>query len=206
MKNKERKANNKDTVVGLLIVVLSASIIIYVLSMLFSAFNALSDELKASIIQVIGIVSVAIVSYFTSKSVENRRAFESSIRKNKVELYDKYISFYFEVFSNEELGLRPTQEEMTKFIVNSNPAIVTYASNGVIKKMGKLRLNIMSNENTTNSLFLIEDIMVEMRKDLGHSRNGFKKGDIMRLTVNDIDNYIDIKPDKNNNVKKDKVI
>ena len=66
---------------------------------------------------------------------------------------------------------------------------MTYGSNGVIKKWGKLRVSLAENADA-NSLFELEDLMKEIRKDLGHSNRGLAKGDVLRLFVNDIDDHL----------------
>ena len=161
--------------------------IVYLAAQLGGVFNSFSDQLKASTIQVVGIVSVALLTYFANKSLERRRAIESSLREEKRKMYDEYIKFYFKVFSGEKVGDRPSEAEMMKFFVEKNPTIVTYASNSVIKEVGKMRLRLTGNPE---SMFVVENVLIEMRKDLGHSSVGLEKGDILRLFINDIDNYL----------------
>jgi hypothetical protein len=52
------------------------------------------------------------------------------------------------------------------------------------------------------SMFIVEDVLLEMRKDLGHPNRGFNKGDILRLFVNDIDKYLNNNSSKTDNATK----
>lgn len=45
-------------------------------------------------------------------------------------------------------------------------------------------------EGNVESMFQLEELLKEIRKDLGHTNRGLQKGDILRLVVNDIDDYI----------------
>jgi hypothetical protein len=36
-------------------------------------------------------------------------------------------------------------------------------------------------------IFAFEDLLFEMRKDLGHSNSGLSKGDLLRMFINDYD-------------------
>lgn len=40
------------------------------------------------------------------------------------------------------------------------------------------------------AMFYFEDLMLEIRKDLGHKNKGFEKGDVLSLFINDIKNYV----------------
>lgn len=182
MKNK-----NSKTIPGMVLVVLCFIGLFYFIAQLINIFNELSDQLKASTIQVIGIVSVALITYFANKSLERKRVVESSLREEKRKMYDEYIKFYFRVFSGDKVNDKPSEAEMTKFFVEKNPTIVTYASNSVIKEVGKMRLRLSSNPE---SMFVVENVLKEMRKDLGHSSSGLDKADILRLFINDIDDYL----------------
>lgn len=46
------------------------------------------------------------------------------------------------------------------------------------------------NKNPTDNLFILEDIIFEIRKDMGQKKSGLKQGDILAFFVNDIREYI----------------
>jgi hypothetical protein len=46
-------------------------------------------------------------------------------------------------------------------------------------------------ENTgVEGLFWLEELMIEIRRDVGYPTTTLKRGDILRLWVNDIDQYL----------------
>jgi hypothetical protein len=39
-------------------------------------------------------------------------------------------------------------------------------------------------------LFAFEQMLFEIRRDLGHENNGLGAGDLLRLFINDVDDYL----------------
>ncbi len=177
----------KNILIGFGLVVAVLVGVGYILVESVNIFKGLDSQLKASTIQVVGIIGVAIVTYFANKSIERKRTIEASLREQKRKMYDDYIKFFYKVFHGERIGDKPTEDEIMKFFADKNPELTTYGSNAVIKKLGEMRLKL---SNNPEAMFVVEDVMVEMRKDLGHSKWGYTKGDILRLFINDIDNYL----------------
>jgi hypothetical protein len=188
MNNTPKPNNKRNLILGVLILIAVGFGVYYLGAHIIGVFNGFSDDLKTGVITAFAVIAVALIGFFTNKSIEHKRSIEKAMRPKKLELYDEYIKFLFRVFNGKKVDNEPTKEEMTKFFVEKNPFIVTYASNGVIEKMGKMRPKL---SNTETAMFTIEDLLLEMRKDLGHTKRGFKQGDILRLFINDVDDYLE---------------
>lgn len=152
-------------------------------------FAALDKSVQAGTVTALAVIVVAAIGYFANKSIETKKAVEQAVRPKKLELYQEFITFFLRVLGKDGVVKKPTEKEMQKFYVESTPLLITFASNNVIKKWGKLRLSMAENEGQ-KSLFELESLLKDIRKDLGHSNTGFQKGDILRLFVNDIDDYL----------------
>jgi len=167
-----------------------AIFVVYKLAKLgISAYSDLDKSVQATAFTAIALVLVAIVTYFANKTIETKKSVEQTIRPKKLELYQGFFDFLLRVLGNEKVITKPTEKEMMEFFIVSNPQLIAFASNSAIEKWGKLRLS-MASEDGVKNLFLLEDLLKEMRKDLGHSATGFHKGDILRLFINDVDDYI----------------
>lgn len=158
---------------------------------LYKWYNSLSESIQTGIITALPIILVAIVGYFANQSLETKRSVEQAMRPRKLELYDDFLKFIMRIFGNEKVNERPTDDDMMKFFVTKTPELMTFASNNVIEKWGKLRVSL-SDENTKDEqkMFIVEDLFRAIRSDLGHSRRGSHKGDILRLFINDIDEHL----------------
>lgn len=178
-------------ILGLALIGLFLWIAYFSLGQIFNWYSSLSEGLQTGIIAAVPIILVAILGYFANKSLETKRSVEQAMRPKKLELYDEFVTFIMQIFSNEKVVKRPTDEEMMTFFVTKTPKLMTFASNEVIEKWGKLRISL-SDEKTENEqkMFIVEDLFRAIRTDLGHSKRGSHKGDILRLFINDVDNYL----------------
>ena len=65
-----------------------------------------------------------------------------------------------------------------------------WGSSRVIKKWIKFREFSQDKEKAIENLFLLEEIVFEIRKDMGQGRKGLKKGDLLSFFINDIKKYM----------------
>ncbi|MDU2353332.1 MAG: hypothetical protein E7D92_01810, partial [Anaerococcus sp.] len=66
-----------------------------------------------------------------------------------------------------------------------------WGSDEVVRKWIEIRTSSLnSDSNSINNLFVLEDIIFLIRKDLGQKNKGLKRGDILSFFINDIDNYL----------------
>jgi len=81
-----------------------------------------------------------------------------------------------------------TQEEMVKMISEFSKGLTLWGSNRVVKKWLKYRKNSLQN-SSTDTLLLLEDIIYEIRRDVGLGKR-LKKGDMLSFFINDIETLI----------------
>lgn len=183
--------NTLNLMLGFALIALLGWLLFTALIELYKWYNSLSESIQTGIITALPIILVAIVGYFANQSLETKRSVEQAMRPRKLELYDDFLKFIMRIFGNEKVNERPTDDDMMKFFVTKTPELMTFASNNVIEKWGKLRVSL-SDENTKDEqkMFIVEDLFRAIRSDLGHSRRGSHKGDILRLFINDIDEHL----------------
>jgi hypothetical protein len=155
-------------------------------------FSSLGQNTQTALIGATALLTVPLVTYFTAKSIERRRSVEQALRLKKVEVYRKFIEFFMTLFLNGTKP-KPSQNDMLDFFCDITPEIITYASNDVIKQWGKYRVNLdnlIKSNDPLKTVSPLESLLKAMRKDLGHSSFGLNEGDISRLFINDIDDYL----------------
>lgn len=69
--------------------------------------------------------------------------------------------------------------------------LALWGSNKVVKKWLRYRKASLEDMNPENSLLLLEDIIYEIRKDVGQ-RKRLGKGDMLSIFINDIEKIIKI--------------
>jgi hypothetical protein len=82
---------------------------------------------------------------------------------------------------------------MIKSLTGFTQSLIIWGSDNVLKSFYSLRENLLkvANGNPSNKvLFHFEDLLLEIRKDLGPKNKNIKKGDILGIFINDIKEYI----------------
>lgn len=104
------------------------------------------------------------------------------------------MEFWFKLLFAKETGsIPPTEEEIVKFMSSFTQKVIVWGPNNVLQAYHSFRqyyINRRQEKPNEEGLFLFENLMMEMRKDLGHRRSSLKKGDILGLFLNDIKKYV----------------
>lgn len=161
---------------------------------IWNVFKSIDPTLAAGIIAASATVIVSVVTVILSKKQERKVEIETQLREKKVPVYERIIEFIFLLTFAEKLGKKqPTDKEMIKFFADTTRDLVIWGSHDMVKAFGDFREAMMSipNNNPTHILASVEDLLFAVRKDLGH-HSGTKRGDILRLYINDLPDYFPI--------------
>ncbi|MGD1859847.1 MAG: hypothetical protein ACFB0E_07740 [Leptolyngbyaceae cyanobacterium] len=135
---------------------------------------SLESDIAVAVIAASASISVSLMSLVVSKYLESRAAITQEIRAKKIPIYEELISFVMRVVFAQRLGLEPvTEDELMEFMAEFTEKITVWGSDDVIKVWRKFRLSAASGSNTQSILFMYEDILLAIRKDLGHKNSGF---------------------------------
>lgn len=188
------KIKNQKTIS---ILILSSFLFIsyLIISTLWSILSSVDPELGAGLIVASATVIVSVISVIFSKRQEQRVEIESQLREKKIPIYEEIINFIFRITFSERLEKKqPSEKEMIKFFTDTTRNLVIWGSHDMIKAFTKFREEIASisegNRKPVDILICVENLLIAIRNDLGHRHKKIKRGEILRLYVNDIpDNF-----------------
>jgi hypothetical protein len=123
------------------------------------------------------------------KYFERKYIVSQEQRVKRTPIYQELITFIFKLLPAKEEE-RLSEGEQIEFMKKFTETVLLWGSNEVIKEWSLFRMNIINSSQSSNNLFLLENVLIAIRKDLGHKSTGIKKGDILRLFVNDIDDFL----------------
>lgn len=159
-------------------------------------FSELSNAVAASIIAAIGTVLISVISVITTKYFDKKREIRKEHREKKIPVYEELISFMLKVILSKNIGKKPPNEhEITIFLMKFTEKIIIWGSDDVLKSYQFFREELIKTQQSsdktslTNVIFNFENLILEIRKDLGHKNKDIDKGDILSLFVNDIKAY-----------------
>lgn len=195
--NKNKKSLIKNIIVGILVL----GIIVYIVVWLIGLFlgyvgvfvNRLSNMDAVVIVALItGSVSIlgVVISSIVSKIVEYRQNTKRYLYEKKEEPYSEFIEMVYKIQEKGKAKENINDEEMLDDIFSFSKKLTLWGSNKVIRKWLAFRKISQEQNDNTENLFMLEEIIFEIRKDMGQKKSGLEKGDILTFFVNDIEDYL----------------
>ncbi|KRN51267.1 hypothetical protein IV49_GL000732 [Kandleria vitulina DSM 20405] len=194
-----------NTLFGLVLFLLLVAGGIYLLNLilvflknLFTTFGSFLSNFVSSTDKVIvvamitGTVSITgvVISSIIAKIVDYRFNVKKLLYDKREVPYEQFIEMVYSIMEDTKKpeNKRMTEEEINKKVSEFSRGLTLWGSNRVVKKWIKYRKNAAQNPDNEN-LFLLEQILYEMRKDVGLRRK-MKKGVMLSFFINDIENAL----------------
>lgn len=159
-----------------------------------NVINILSSMDVVVIVALItGSVSIlgVVISSIVSKVIEYKQTTKRYLYEKKEEPYSEFIEMVYKIQENTKKNKEYKDEDMLDDIYSFSKKLTLWGSNKVIKKwLAFRRISQEENNKQEEILFLLEDIIFEIRKDMGQKKSGLEKGDILAFFINDIKEYI----------------
>lgn len=188
----------KGLIVLGILVWLSVIAIQYILNAISNTFvkiTQVSSNVDAVVIVALitGMVSIlgVILSSIVAKILEYRQKTKRYLYEKREEPYSEFIEMVYNLQRNAKGSKNYTEEQMMIDMVHFSKKLTLWGSTKVIKKWLRFReLSQTAGNSPTDNLFILEDIIFEIRKDMGQPRRGLKQGDLLAFFVNDIRDYL----------------
>ena len=150
--------------------------------------SELSSKLDAVVIVALitGTVSLigVVISSVISKSLEYKKARNEYLAHKREKAYGEFVNMVYKIQQNGKKPGSYSEEEMLKDLYSFSQEITLWGSSNVVNKWVKFRENGLNPQAAYENLFVMEDIMNEMRKDMGLKK--VQKGNLLAFFVNDI--------------------
>ena len=185
--------------IGLLILLGALTGVVYILRCIINFFGnaiprfidwlaSLASGLDAVVIVALitGSVSIVgvIISSVVAKLIDYRKSRQDYLAKKREEPYGDFVDMIYKVHQNAKKPQSYTEEQMIDDLNQFSKSITLWGSPCVVKRWVKFREQGANPELALKNVFLMEEIMNEMRRDLGQKR--VKKGELLAFFVNDI--------------------
>ena len=196
--SKNKLSSTKDIIIGILTLAIIGYIIVWLLGLFIgyveSFVSRLSNMDAVVIVALItGSVSIlgVVISSIVSKIIEYRQNIKRYLYEKKEEPYSEFIELVYKIQENVKKNKEYNDKEMLDDIFSFSKKLTLWGSSKVIRKWLAFReISQEQNNNPTDNLFILEEIIFEIRKDMGQKKSGLKQGDIVAFFVNDIKDYI----------------
>lgn len=138
-------------------------------------------------VSIIGVVFTSVIA----KIIDYRYNVKKYLYDKRETPYEQFISIVYTIMEDVK---KPINEQMTEFdkfkmMSEFSGGLTLWGSNKVVKKWLRYRRAALEGMSPENSLLLLEDIIYEIRKDVGQ-RKKLGKGDVLSIFINDIEKII----------------
>jgi len=156
--------------------------------------TSLNSDIAVAIIAAAATVFVSVLSIVLGKAYESRIIIQKEHREKKIPVYEDLIKFMFRILMGEKTNDKPTEQEIIDFMSHFTQRIMVWGSDDVLVAWVKCRRAAIDEEdikkNPMKLMILYENLILTIRRDLGHKNKNIGEGDVLALFVNDIDQYL----------------
>lgn len=131
-------------------------------------------------VSIVGVVISSVVAKF----IEYRKNRQDYLAQKRETPYGEFVDMIYKIQGTIKNKNSYTQDEMIADIAKFSKQLTLWGSHRVVNKWVKFRENGTDPESAKKNLLLMEDIMNEMRHDLGLRR--VKQGKLLAFFINDI--------------------
>lgn len=134
--------------------------------------------------------SISLLNSFYSRYSDNKTKRREYLSAKREKPYAEFIELVYKITQNGRNGFTYSQKDMIKDISSFNSKLSLWGSPKVVKKWNAFRKSSLEVKFKSDAelLILMEEVMNEMRKDLGVKSVG--QGNLLSFFINDIENVI----------------
>ena len=132
-------------------------------------------------VSITGVVLTSIVA----KTLEFRQRRREYLYQKREQPYADFVGVVYKIQEAAKTKEKYSQEEILADMMSFSEKLTLWGSNRVIKKWLKFRALSGDEEEPSNVLYIMEDILYAMSKDMGLKK--LKKGNLLSFVVNDLD-------------------
>lgn len=194
MKEPDNHISTKEVAKGLLIlsalIIALVFLVVQIIGPMLMGFFASLSTLDSAIIVSLITATVSIVSYVSGSIINSIMKRNEYFRNHREKPYMSLISLFYDFQSQAKTNHIFTQEELANKFYEFTKELTLWGSSKAIKAWGNWRTaSSKDNLDPQELLFEMEKVLIQLRKDMG-LKHGIKEGDLLRLSVNDIDDYL----------------
>lgn len=194
-KKKETSTKWWQLLLGVVIIIALLVGVGFLVLGVWKVFKGLQKEVAAALIAASATILVSVLSVVGAKYYERKKAIEQEIREKKIPIYSEFVEFLFKLFLGEKAsGQQMKEKDMEKFFMTFTQKIIVWGSDEVVSKYSRYRrllINYNPNDDKTfGAMFELENLLLSIRKDIGHKSKKVNKGDLLGLFINDVDKHI----------------
>ena len=187
-------------VLWVVVVIALVGVAVLVVALLRTAWVAIST-LPAAVVAPTVVASLTVIVSVFSVVVTTQRSraneIEKDHRRQRIPVYEEFLQFMFDFLLAEKTGKeRPSEKQAIQKFVDFAAKVALWGGPDLLKAWNEFRTiglgaagPTKGDDTNTAMIFALERLMFALREDVGHSNNGLREGDILRLFIDVLDEH-----------------
>lgn len=144
--------------------------------------SAIPKEIGAALVAGAATVFVATLTVVVGKYFERKRELDSLHREKKTEIYDEFLKGFFDhYFSGADESPTQSPDDLVRFFREFTRKLLLWSGPEPIAAFVRWKDHLAKGVPDAQSLFLTEEFILAIRKDLRHTNDGIPKGFFAKL-------------------------
>ena len=140
-----------------------------------------SADTRFGIVGIGGVVAAAIIN----QRYINQREFASRHFELKLKGYQEFGDMFFELAGAQKGGQAPSMDNLQKRMIAMKKSALFSASPSMIKAWNKYETSLAdaNHNDSKKAINTFDDLIREIRRELGHDDSSLKRGEIMQSLI-----------------------
>lgn len=153
-----------------------------ILSTIWRALVKVNPTLAVGVVAAVATTSVSILSLVVTKYFEIRSSVNNEHIKKKIPIYEELIGFIFKLLKSVKTETALDEKEILDSVFDLNQKLTIWGSDEVITAFSNYRASI---HDPLLILLAVENLMLAIRKDIGHKNKNLNNGRLLSIFIND---------------------
>lgn len=149
------------------------------------------DLLKTILTTTLPIIFTGLIAYVTwlyQREKEKRISIQNQLSDKKYQVYTKIINLFFGVFEDTISTKKTSQSDIEAKMIEIVKELTIYGSDGALKQFSYWKRTAGSGKKSpTEGLKDFVDILIALRKDMGHPNTKINYDDVLGMMIIDYD-------------------
>lgn len=179
--------NSARIILSLAFVFAMFSGIAWVISSIWEELISIDAKLAIGIVAAFATVIGATLTVTLGKYLERKQDVQAHFRDRKVEMYDEFLNEFFKLFYDHED--KPDQQ-LVAYLQEWQRMLVVWGGSNVLTTYVKWKNHLSTRKPDAESMFLMGDFLLAIRKDLGLSNKGIDRKTFVHLILKNADLFL----------------
>ena len=161
----------------------------WLISSIWEQFTLLDEKIAVAALTAFSTVTVSTITIVVGKYYERKKDIEAHYRTKKTEIYDEFLKKLFETFFDSDTQ---DSEQLVTFLREWQRKVILWGGQDVLVSYLKWMQHLKKGNPDADSIFFMEELFKEIRKDLGHKSSRLGKGTFAHLLLTNSELFLEM--------------